>query len=173
MSEPPRLTVTQVTDLTEGQQITVTGAGFRPGLKQVAVGVCREGYTSGPKDCDLDGGAAFVNVDAQGRLPEVKLTVHAKFKGFDCTAQQCVVGVAPLPGSSPDAIVKANTAVVNIGFQGSAIKGGAVTQATAAPTAADPDHVAGPSTALWSVTLGVLLVAVLVAARFQSYRRLK
>ncbi len=56
-------------DLTEGQTITVTGSGFRPGLKSVAVGLCREGYTNGLKDCDLGGGATFVNVDAKGNLP--------------------------------------------------------------------------------------------------------
>ncbi|QKW35548.1 LPXTG cell wall anchor domain-containing protein [Actinomadura sp. NAK00032] len=49
----PELQVSRSADLAEGATITVTQSGFRPGLKSVAVGLCREGYTNGLKDCVL------------------------------------------------------------------------------------------------------------------------
>lgn len=151
----PSLNAAPVTDLTEGQKITVTGGGFRPGLQSVAIGLCKEGY-KGPGDCDLGGGATFVNIDARGGFPAVTLTARARFGGTDCTRRQCVIGVAPLPGKAPPAIVAANTAVVNVGFQGSPIKGGAVPSAAAPPVAAADQR--GPSTALWGVTVAVLVL---------------
>ncbi|MFC9971104.1 neocarzinostatin apoprotein domain-containing protein [Spirillospora sp. NPDC127200] len=151
----PVLTAAPVTDLTEGQKITVTGGGFRPGLQSVAVGLCEQGYT-GPADCDLGGGATFVNIDAEGGFPAVTLTARARFGGTDCTRRQCVIGVAPLPGKAPPAIVRANTAIVNVGFRGSPFRGGA-TPAAAAPSAPAAEQ-GGPSTALWGVTVAVLVL---------------
>ncbi|GAA1585066.1 hypothetical protein GCM10009678_79560 [Actinomadura kijaniata] len=166
----PTLNASPVTDLTEGQKITVTGAGFRPGLQSVAVGLCREGYT-GPGDCDLGGGATFVNVDAGGALPTVTLTARARFGGTDCTRRRCVIGAAPLPGKAPPAIVRANTAAVAVGFRGSPFQGG--TAAPAAP-AAPPAAESGPSTALWGATVAVLVLTgagIAFAQRRTSRRR--
>jgi hypothetical protein len=165
----PALQVSQVSDLTDGQQITVAGTGFRPGLQSVAVGLCREGYTNGLKDCDLGGGATFVNIDAKGRFSGVRLKARAKFHGIDCTARQCVIGVAPLPTSNPPAVVSANTAIVRVGFKGAAIKGGATpspTATTAGPSADD----GGPSTVLWAVTAGAVVVGGATIAAWQRRR---
>ncbi|GAA3203311.1 neocarzinostatin apoprotein domain-containing protein [Actinocorallia longicatena] len=170
---PPVVKVSAVTGLTEGQKITVTGEGFQPGLKQIAVGMCREGYTNGPDDCDLDGGAAFVNADGNGRIRTVTLTVHAAFKGFDCRKRQCVIGVAPLPGTVPSAVEKANTAVVNVAFEGAEFQPATAAPSAAATTAAsDPDGVGGPSWPLWLLTAGLLVIVTVVAARNQSLRRI-
>ncbi|NKZ08247.1 hypothetical protein HGB48_31615, partial [Actinomadura latina] len=155
----PALSVSRATDLAEGETITVTGSGFRPGLKSVAVGLCREGYTNGLKDCDLGGGATFVNIDAQGRFPEVELRTHAKFSGIDCRTRQCVIGAGPLPGAVPDAVVDANTAIVRVGFKGSPFKGGAAVRTSAKPAASAGPGTGGPSTPLWAATAGLLVLA--------------
>ncbi|MBO2447854.1 hypothetical protein J4573_12190 [Actinomadura barringtoniae] len=161
----PALQVSQVADLAEGQQITVAGSGYRPGLQSVAVGLCREGYTNGLKDCDLGGGATFVNIDAKGRFSGVRLKARSKFNGIDCTARQCVIGAAPLPTSNPPAVVNANTAVVRVGFKGSTFTGG-TTPAPAATTAAPSGGGGGPSTVLWAVTAGAVVVGgATIAAR--------
>ena len=164
----PALQVSQVADLTDGQQITVAGTGFRPGLKAVAVGICREGYTNGLKDCDLGGGATFVNIDSKGGFSGVRLKARPKFNGIDCTARQCVIGVAPLPTTSPPAIVNANTAIVRVGFKGSAFQGGGAP--TPIATSASSAGTGGPSTVLWAVTAGAL---VLGGATIAAHQRRK
>ena len=159
--------------LVEGDEITVKGTGFKPGLQQIAVGLCIEGYTNGLKHCDLDGGATFVNADKNGDLPPVTLTVSPKFLEFDCLARQCVVGVGPLPGSAPDAVRKANSVITRLGFEGATFSA-APTQ-SAAPAAAedaDPDGVGGPSTLLWALTAGSVVLVTVLAARRQSLRRI-
>ncbi|WP_165966115.1 neocarzinostatin apoprotein domain-containing protein [Actinomadura sp. 7K534] len=155
----PELHVSRSADLTPGETITVTGTGFRPGLKAVAVGLCREGYTNGLKDCDLGGGSTFVNVDAEGRLPEVRLKARPEFSGIDCMTRQCVIGAGPLPGTVPDAVYDTNTAVVRVGFKGSSFKGGAVVRTSAAPAAATGPGTGGPSTPLWAATVALLVLA--------------
>ena len=167
----PELKVSRSADLTEGQTITVTGDGFRPGLKSVAVGLCREGYTNGLKDCDLGGGATFVNVDAKGKLPEVKLTAHAKFSGIDCMTQQCVIGAAPLPGAVPKAVVDANTGNVRVGFKGSSFKGGDAVRTSAVPAETAGPGTGGPSTVLWAVTVALLVLAGGVVTAVQRRSR--
>ncbi|GAA0579471.1 neocarzinostatin apoprotein domain-containing protein [Actinomadura livida] len=155
----PELHVSRSADLTPGETITVTGSGFRPGLKAVAVGLCREGYTNGLKDCDLGGGSTFVNVDAEGRLPEVRLKARPEFSGIDCMTRQCVIGAGPLPGTVPDAVYDTNTAVVRVGFKGSSFKGGAAVRTSAAPAAATGPGTGGPSTPLWAATVALLVLA--------------
>lgn len=166
----PEMTAHPATDLTDGTKITVTATGYRPGLQSVAVGLCREGYQNGLKDCDLGGGATFVNVDAHGRLPTVVLTARAKFNGIDCMVRQCVIGAAPLPGAMPHAIVAANTAVMKVGFKGSAFKGGDVADAPDAATPALRGSGDGPSTLLWTVTLGTLVLGGFTIAVVQRRR---
>ncbi|TDC75871.1 neocarzinostatin apoprotein domain-containing protein [Actinomadura sp. 7K507] len=155
-ADAPAIEVGKFTDLSEGEQITVSGTGFRPGLKSVAVGLCKEGYTNGLKDCDLGGGATFVNIDDKGAFTGVTLKARPKFNEIDCMARQCVIGAAPLPTTNPPAVVKANTAIVRVGFKGSSFKGGAVAAAPAA-TAAPGPGTGGPSAPLWAAT------AVLIA----------
>ncbi|MGC4956007.1 GPS-CTERM domain-containing protein [Actinomadura citrea] len=154
-----QLQVSRSTDLAEGETIIVTGSGFSPGLKSVAVGMCREGYINGLKDCDLGGGATFVNIDSKGALPEVRLKARPGFKGIDCTARQCVIGAGPLPGTVPPAVVAANSAIVRVGFQGSPFKGGAAVRTSAAPAAGAGPRTGGPSTPLWAATAGLLVLA--------------
>jgi hypothetical protein len=165
------LQVSRSADLSEGDAITVTGSGFRPGLKSVAVGLCREGYTNGLKDCDLAGGATFVNIDAKGAFPAVRLKARAKFNGIDCMARQCVVGAAPLPTTNPPAVVNANTAVVRIGFTGSPFKGGATQAPAAAPAPPAAPGTGGPSIALWAATAALLILAGAAVAAVQRRSR--
>ncbi|MEU8344281.1 neocarzinostatin apoprotein domain-containing protein [Spirillospora sp. NPDC048832] len=163
----PALQVSRAADLQPGETITVTGTGFRPGLKSVAVGLCREGYTNGLKDCDLGGGATFVNVDARGRLPEVRLTARPRFGGIDCASRQCVIGAGPLPGAVPRAVVDANTAIVRVGFAGSPVKGGTAVRTSAAPAASAGPGTGGPSTRLWAAITGLIVLAGAAVAAVQ------
>ncbi|WP_194818178.1 GPS-CTERM domain-containing protein [Nocardia sp. XZ_19_385] len=150
------LQVSASTGLTDGQRITVNGTGFRPGLASVAVGLCKQGFTSGTRDCDLGGGATFVNVTDEGTLPTVTLTAHPHFNVIDCLRQQCVIAAAPLPGTEPPTIIAANSAEVAVTFTGSRL-----TAAAAPPTApatADTTDIDGPSLPLWSATAALLVV---------------
>ncbi|MFJ3666884.1 neocarzinostatin apoprotein domain-containing protein [Streptomyces sp. NPDC090106] len=168
------VTVSRATALVEGQKITVTGEGFRPGLTSVAVGLCKKGWTSNT-DCDLTGGAALVNIDADGRLPTVTLTVHRTVAGTDCRTSQCVVGVSPLPTGTPAALRPANTVDVPIGLEGGTVTGstsgvGHADTATAAQGAADP-HWDGPSTPLWAASLASVVLCAAVGARLSRRPR--
>ncbi|MBF6331174.1 neocarzinostatin apoprotein domain-containing protein [Nocardia transvalensis] len=160
------LSVSASSDLQDGQRITVNGSGFRPGLAAVAVGLCREGFSNGLTDCDLDGGATFVNIDDDGTFPAVTLTAHPRFKSIDCLRQRCVVAAAPLPGTEPAAVIAANSAAVPVTFVGS--QAPAATTAPPATASAPANDTGGPSTVLWSVTLAVL---VLVAGAALADRR--
>ncbi|MEV6773878.1 neocarzinostatin apoprotein domain-containing protein [Nocardia sp. NPDC051030] len=157
------ITISATTDLTEGQRITVNGSGFRPGLAAVAVGLCKQGFTSGIKHCDLDGGATFVNISGDGTLPTVTLTAHQRFRDIDCAQQQCVVAAAPLPGSEPNDIIDANSAEVLITFEGAHLP---VPTPVAPAAARRSDDVSGPSTPLWVATAALLtLVSIVAVAR--------
>ncbi|MFF0493697.1 GPS-CTERM domain-containing protein [Nocardia sp. NPDC004068] len=157
--EPASLQVSAAQGLTDGQRISVRGNGFRPGLAAVAVGLCRENFSNGLRDCDLDGGATFVNIGDDGTLPVVELIAHPTFKQIDCTAQRCVIAAAPLPGTEPPAVIAANSAAVAVDFAGSHLP-----SATAAPVAvaAPPTDTRGPSTPLWSLTAALLIVLAAV-----------
>ncbi|GAB2680350.1 GPS-CTERM domain-containing protein [Nocardia goodfellowii] len=148
--------VSASTDLTTGQRITVHGTGFRPGLASIAVGLCKQGFTSGMRDCDLGGGATFVNVADDGTLPTVTLTARPHFNMIDCLRQQCVIAAAPLPGTEPPSVLAANSAEIAVTFTGSQLPA-----ATAAPTVATTASTAdidGPSLPLWSATAALLVV---------------
>ncbi|WP_411104285.1 neocarzinostatin apoprotein domain-containing protein [Streptomyces sp. cmx-4-9] len=159
--------VSAATGLTEGQEITVDGTGFRPGLTSVAVGLCKKGYT-GNKDCDLGGGARLVTIGSDGVLPRVTLTVHAGFAGIDCRSTPCVVGVAPLPSGTPPALAAANSVQVAVGFAGGTVLGEASGTGRAAPVAAagpvPGDAWGGPSTPMWALSLGVAGAGLLLGA---------
>ncbi|WP_216893102.1 GPS-CTERM domain-containing protein [Nocardia alni] len=165
------LRVSAVTDLAEGQRITVNGSEFRPGLAAVAVGLCKKGYTNGLHDCDLDGGASFVNISDDGTFPTVTLTARSHFQDIDCLRQQCVIAAAPLPGTEPPALLTANSAQIAIGFAGSQLPSTAVApSATAQQSNTDTR---GPSTTLWSITAALLLIvtAVTLVDRRRKPRR--
>ncbi len=127
----PTLQVSATSKLTDGQTITISGAGFAPNLSNIAIGQCVKGYT-GPADCNTSGGATFKNADASGKVSSFTIVVKEKFGTHDCTKEECVIAGAPLPTSSDAATVKANTYVVPIYF------GDAGPAPTAAPTSAAP-----------------------------------
>ncbi|MEV6162049.1 neocarzinostatin apoprotein domain-containing protein [Streptomyces sp. NPDC052052] len=164
------VTVSRAVDLVEGEHITVNGEGFRPGLTTVAVGLCKEGYHDN-KDCELGGGAELVNIDGQGRLPEVTLTVVRMVAGTDCRIKQCVVGVAPLPAGTPASLRPPNTVNIPIGLKGGTVTGDSSgtgrAQTTAAGATAGSDW-DGPSTALWAACLAV--VALCAGLSLLPYR---
>lgn len=163
--------VTASTGLAPGQKVTVSGRGFQPGLRAVAVGQCSEGYT-GPAHCDLSAGATFVNIDADGRLPKVVLTMVASVHGVDCLTRQCVIGVGPLPGTNPKPLVDANTVNVRIGFVGGTVAGDEQprAQSTNPPgTQAGGSSSDGPGTGVWAGTMGFL--ALCLGAALWGMRR--
>ncbi|WP_028814780.1 neocarzinostatin apoprotein domain-containing protein [Streptomyces flavidovirens] len=165
--------VSTAVGLTEGQKITVTGQGFRPGLPSVAVGLCRKGY-AGIKDCDLGGGATLVNIDGSGRLPTITLTVRARFAGVDCRTAACVVGISPLPSAAPAALRTSNTVDIPVGFRGGTVPGepsGTGSAVTApGPTRAPDARWGGPSTALWAASTGVTVLCA-ASALFLPFPR--
>ncbi|MFB8275932.1 GPS-CTERM domain-containing protein [Nocardia colli] len=163
---PAEILVSTTADLTDGQRITVQGSGFRAGLAAVAVGMCKQGFSNGLKDCDLDGGATFVNIGGDGTFGPLTLTAHHRFHDIDCTEQQCVIAAAPLPGTEPPATITANSAAVSVIFAGSRLPTTTAPVSTAAvQSEADTE---GPSTVLWAVTAGLL---VLVAGSALADRR--
>lgn len=171
-ADGPSLRLSKAEGIVQGDKIKVDGSGFKPGLQQIAVGLCIEGYTNGLKHCDLEGGATFVNADGKGRIPTVTLTVSTRFLDFDCLARQCVVGAGPLPGAVPDAVQKANVVTTRLGFEGASFTAGPTESAAPAAADADPDGVGGPSAPLWAVTAGLVVLVTFLAARRQSLRRI-
>lgn len=110
-----QLDISQTQGLEDGQQVTISGSGFKPGLKSIAIGQCIEGM-KGPADCNTAGGASFVDADAQGNIPTTQIVVKEAFNGFDCTKQKCVIGAQPLPGAVDASTLSANTFYSDISF---------------------------------------------------------
>ncbi|WP_067860875.1 neocarzinostatin apoprotein domain-containing protein [Nocardia shimofusensis] len=155
------LHVSATSDLREGQEVTVSGAGFRPGLSAVAVGLCKHGFTNGLTDCDLEGGATFVNIGEDGTFGELTLLARPEFSDVDCAEQQCVIAAGPLPGTEPDAIRLPNSVSVLIGFAGTRFAGGVEEPPVAANASAE--DLSGPSAPLWSATAVLLLIVAALA----------
>jgi LPXTG-motif cell wall-anchored protein len=130
-SAASKLTLSKSTGLVDGDRITVNGSSFTPNLTQIAIGQCIAAV-QGPSDCNLAGGATFVNADASGNIPPVSLKLSIKFGAFDCTKVACVIAAQILPSSATPDVVAANKATVSITFGGSA----ATTTGTAPTTAA-------------------------------------
>ncbi|MGW1771430.1 neocarzinostatin apoprotein domain-containing protein [Streptomyces sp. NPDC002104] len=167
---PATVRVSASTGLTDGQQVTVEGTGFRAGLTSVAVGLCKKGYTSN-KDCDLSGGARLVTIGPDGSLPHVTLTAHTRVAGADCRTTPCVVGVAPLPSGTPPALIAANSVQVAVGFEGGTVQGEpsgtgrSESEASAASSAAPRIDVwNGPSARVWALSLAVAVAALALGA---------
>ncbi|GIF98749.1 neocarzinostatin apoprotein domain-containing protein [Catellatospora citrea] len=113
----PVLTLSKSSGLSDGASITVNGSGFTANLKQIAIGQCIA-EVKGPTDCNLAGGAQFVNADASGKIPPVTLRVAKQFGSFDCTKRSCVIAAQILPSSASDDVVKANATSTKITFGG-------------------------------------------------------
>ncbi|WP_170970231.1 neocarzinostatin apoprotein domain-containing protein [Nocardioides jishulii] len=109
------LDISATQGLKDGQQVTISGSGFKPGLKSIAIGQCIDGM-KGPSDCNTAGGATFVDADASGKIPTTQIVVKEKFGSFDCTKQKCVIGAQPLPNAVDAATVAANTFYSDITF---------------------------------------------------------
>lgn len=118
--------------LKDGQTVTLSGGGYKAGLKQIAAGQCVEGYT-GPGDCNLQGGATFRNADAKGSIGTFTIVVKQKFGAHDCTKVKCVIASGPLPTAADKATVAANQVIIPITF-GAAAAPAAETPAATTPT---------------------------------------
>lgn len=158
----PTLTISQLTGLTDGQTITISGGGFQANLKTIAIGECTADYT-GPADCNTAGGAQFRDADANGKVSSFTIKVKIKFGNNDCSKVQCVIAGAPLPTNADAATVKANTAVYKISF-GTAASASASPSATASASAGTtgdeiPKTGAGDSLPVFVLVAGTLLAA--------------
>ncbi|WP_238006572.1 neocarzinostatin apoprotein domain-containing protein [Dactylosporangium sp. AC04546] len=166
----PTLSVSKTTGLADGTSVTVNGSGFTPNLKQIAVGQCIENM-KGPTDCNLAGGAQFVNADASGKLPTVTIKLAKKFGTFDCTQRTCVVAAQILPSGNNGGEVEKNKVAVKLSFGEAAAPttsaaAAATAEATALPKTGPGDEpvvVVLAGTAL--LFLGVGLLVVLPARR--------
>lgn len=159
----PSVDISDFDGLTDGQKITVSGSGFEPNLKQIAVGLCREGYT-GPNDCYLSG-STFRNADGSGSIGTFEITVVQKFSGIDCGVEKCVIGVGPLPTAADAATVAANSFDQPVTFGAAAAEEPEPTEepAETAPAATDDEELpktgASDLLPILVVGAGVLLLA--------------
>jgi hypothetical protein len=160
----PTLTISATTGLTDGQTVTISGAGFAPNLKGLAIGQCVEGYT-GPGDCNLAGGAKFRDADASGNVASFTVVVKKVFGAHDCTKVQCVIAGAPLPTASDAATISANTFSTKITFGAAATTATTAPSPTAAATTATSDTGTLPKTGAGdSVPVLMLGASALLAA---------
>lgn len=155
----PTLTVSASTGMTDGQTVTISGSGFAPNLKGIAIGQCVKGYT-GPGDCNTAGGAKFRDADASGKVASFTIVVKEKFASFDCTKQECVIAAAPLPTNSDAATIKANTYIIPMKF-GAAAAASPTATATTEPTSTStlPKTGAGDSVPVLMLGASALLAA--------------
>lgn len=160
----PTLTISATTGLTDGQTVTISGAGFAPNLKGLAIGQCVEGYT-GPGDCNLAGGAKFRDADASGKVASFTVVVKQVFGAHDCTKVQCVIAGAPLPTASDAATIAANTYATKITFGAAAATTAPSPTAAATTTTAPSDTSTLPKTGAGdSVPVLMLGASALLAA---------
>lgn len=158
----PSMNVSQLTGLTDGQTLTISGSGFEPNLNSIAIGQCVEGY-SGPADCNTATGATFRNADAQGNFGPLTIKVSEVFGDFDCTKVQCMIAAAPLPNAVDAATVSANTVEMNISFA-SAEAPAPTETATTDPLPDDGDDEALPQTGAGDSIPALLLAATAMLA---------
>lgn len=156
----PSLNVSQLTGLTDGQKITISGSGFEPNLSSIAIGQCVQGY-AGPADCNTATGATFKNADASGNVAAFEITVKEVFGSTDCTKVQCMIAAAPLPNATDAATVSANTVEMMISF--GAPEAAPSETPTAAPTTGD-DEEALPQTGAGDSIPAILLAATAMLA---------
>lgn len=157
----PAMSVSQLTGLTNGQTITISGSGFEPNLTSIAIGQCVTGYT-GPSDCNTAGGATFRNADAQGKIAPFTITVKEVFGAHDCTKVQCMIAAAPLPNAVDDATVAANTVEMNISFASAEAPSESPTATTDPDTETDTESL--PQTGAGDSIPALLLAATAMLA---------
>ncbi|MEV6968218.1 neocarzinostatin apoprotein domain-containing protein [Hamadaea sp. NPDC051192] len=143
------LTLSKASGLADGERITVTGSGFTPNIKQIAIGQCIA-EVAGPTDCNLAGGAQFVNADANGKIPSVTLKLSIKFGSFDCTKRQCVIAAQLLPSGASDDEIKKNKTSKKISFGKTGSTASPKATGSSAPTLAKT----GPGDEHWVIVLG-------------------
>ncbi|WP_328477638.1 neocarzinostatin apoprotein domain-containing protein [Actinoplanes sp. NBC_00393] len=113
----PTLTVSKTSGLKDGDTVTVSGNGFTASLTNIALGQCiKDPATS--TDCNLAGGAVFVNADASGNTAQISLKLATSFGGHDCGTDGCVIAAQILPSAAEPEVVEANKAQVPITFGG-------------------------------------------------------
>ncbi|WP_027343166.1 neocarzinostatin apoprotein domain-containing protein [Hamadaea tsunoensis] len=159
----PVLTLSKSSGLADGERITVSGRGFTANLKQIAIGECIA-EVKGPTDCNLAGGAQFVNADATGKIPTITLKLAKKFATFDCTKRQCVIAAQLIPSAATPAEVAANKAATRISF-GTPAASKSPTPATsrvASPTTSSSAGLAktGPGDERWVLILAGTALAL-------------
>ncbi|MEV6300000.1 neocarzinostatin apoprotein domain-containing protein [Actinoplanes sp. NPDC051861] len=114
----PKLTVSKTSGLKDGDTVTVSGSGFTPNLKNIALGQCiKNPQTS--TDCNLAGGAVFVNADSSGKTSKISLKLATTFDDHKCGTNGCVIAAQILPSAAEPAVVAANKAQVPITFTSS------------------------------------------------------
>lgn len=84
----PTVTVTPSSGLSNGQTVTVTGAGFTANYANMVVVQCAASAT-GANGCDT-ADVKFTKADASGSFT-VQLTLRTKFGSTDCTKVDCIV----------------------------------------------------------------------------------
>lgn len=160
----PALTISATTGLSDGQTVTISGAGFAANLKGIAIGQCVEGYT-GPGDCNLAGGAKFRDADANGKVASFTVVVKEVFGAHDCTKVQCVIAGAPLPNAADAATISANTFSTKITFGAAATAEPSASASATATTAPVTDASTLPKTGAGdSVPVLMLGASALLAA---------
>lgn len=159
----PSLSVSQLTGLQDGQTVTISGGGFMPNMKGIAIGQCTEGYV-GPADCNTATGAKFRDADANGNVAAFTIVVAEVFGAHDCTKVQCVIAAGPLPGAEDAATVKANTAVYEISFASAEAPAEPEETTSAAPTTTDDDTGTLPQTGAGDSVPVMLLAATALLA---------
>ncbi|MFT4087750.1 MAG: neocarzinostatin apoprotein domain-containing protein [Gordonia sp. (in: high G+C Gram-positive bacteria)] len=92
----PALRVTPSTDLSSGDQVTVTGSGFRPNAQLLMAQTMQLGRFGLPV---ANTGKRHIATDRSGKF-SAQLTVRQRFANIDCGKTRCFVAVvlAPLPG---------------------------------------------------------------------------
>ena len=159
----PSMNVSQLTGLTDGQSITISGSGFEPNLQSIAIGQCVEGY-AGPADCNTAGGATFRNADAQGNVGSFTIVVKEVFGGHDCTKVQCMIAAAPLPTAVDAATVAANTVEMEMSFGAPQAEPSASAPAAPAPQDTGDDTETLPQTGAGDSIPAILLAATAMLA---------
>lgn len=162
----PTLHVSKTSGLKSGQSITVYGTGFTKNLTNIALGQCVKNPASST-DCNLSGGAEFVDSDASGKTRTVTLKLATTFSGHKCGTSGCVIAAQLLPSSNPASVVTANKVQVAITFvstTGTPTTSPTAATTTAAATDTDTDTDALPKTGpgLEWATMGLIGTALLL-----------
>lgn len=163
-SAKPTLHVSKTTGLKSGQSITVYGTGFTKNLSNIALGQCIKNPATST-DCNLSGGAEFVDSDASGKTRTVTLKLATTFGGHKCGTTGCVIAAQLLPSSNPDSVVKANKVQVAITFTSGTSTTSPTTSSTGAATgttAADSDSLPKTGPGLEWATMGLIGTALLL-----------